>query len=66
MKYKITIEEMVSEDFLVEADDMEGALKIAERKYSDGEFVLTPGNLFCKQICGQCLENNDCKEWYEF
>ncbi len=31
MKYKITIEEMISEDFLVEADDMESALEIAEK-----------------------------------
>ena len=66
MKYRITIEEMISKDFFVEADDMEIALKIAERNYKDGKFVLDPGNLVCKQMCGECLENKDCTEWCEF
>lgn len=50
MKFVITIEEMVSQDFEVEADDMWDALDIAEEKYNKCEFVLEPGNLVAKQI----------------
>ena len=49
-KYTITIEEMVSENFEVEAATAEEAMEIAEQKYRDGEFVLEPGNLVCTQM----------------
>lgn len=66
MKFLITIEEMVSQNFEVEADDMEEALKLAERKYNNGEFVLSPGNLVCKQISGECPKTGETTEWREF
>ena len=66
MKFKITIEEMVSQDFFVDAKDIGSALEIAEKNYGNGEFVLEPGNLVRKQICGESLENCDCVDWYEF
>lgn len=66
MKYKITIEEMVSQDFLVDASDMESALKIARENYKNGKFVLEPGDIEYKQMCGECLEKNDSVDWCEF
>ena len=64
-KHKITIEEMISQTFNVEANSLEEALEIAEHNYKTGKFVLAPGNLACKQICGED-ENGDCVDWYEF
>ena len=64
-KYIVTIEEMISQDFEVYAKDIGEALDIAEKKYNDGEFVLAPGNLVCKQI--SATDNDgDCVDWYEF
>ena len=64
-KYKITIEEIISQTFDVEANSLEEALEIAEHNYKTGKFVFAQGNLVCKQICGED-ENGHCTEWYEF
>lgn len=45
MKYKINIEETVSQDFEIEALSQEEAIKVAEKMYKNGEIVLEPGNL---------------------
>lgn len=65
MKFTICIEEMVSEEFDVEAEDAEQAKEIAEEKYNKGEFVLEPGNLVCKQMC-ITSPDDECTEWTEF
>lgn len=65
MKYIITIEEMVSEDFEVEAKNAEEAMNIAEEKYKKCEFVLEPGNLTFKQMAIISPES-DATEWTEF
>ena len=44
-KYRIIIEEVISEHFLVDATSKEEAIRIAMQKYKSGEFVLSPGNL---------------------
>ncbi len=44
MKYKINIQETISEDFEVEASSEE-AIKMAEELYKKGVFVLESGNL---------------------
>ncbi len=36
------IEEMISQDFAVDAVNMEEAMKLAEQKYNMGEFILSP------------------------
>jgi hypothetical protein len=64
-KFKITIEETVSQDFEIEATSLEEAMDIAEAKYNNGEFVLEPGNLVCKQMMGED-EDGYCTEWCEF
>lgn len=63
-KYTITIEEMVSENFEVEAATAEEAMELAERKYRDGEFVLEPGNLVCTQMA-ITDPSDEATEWVE-
>ena len=65
-KFKITIEEHVSETFEVEAFDIEEAMQIAEDKYNDGEFVLEPGDLTYKCMMAESDDGNDVTEWVEF
>ncbi len=66
MKYIVTIEETVSQNFEIEASDIENALKIAEKNYKNGKFVLEPGNLIYKQICAESSDGTDSVDWYEF
>lgn len=63
-KYTITIEEMVSQDFEIEAATADEAMEIAEQKYRDGEFVLEPGNLVCTQMA-ITDPSNEATEWME-
>ncbi len=64
-KYIVTIEEMISQDFVVYAKNIGEALDIAEKKYNYGEFVLAPGNPVSKQI--SATDNDrDSVDWYEF
>jgi hypothetical protein len=65
-KFTITIEEMVSEDFEIEAETMEEAMDIAEEMYNNGDIVLEPGNLVSKQMMGEDTETGECTEWSEF
>jgi len=44
-KFKVLIEEVVSQEFAVEASSPEEALRLAEDSYRQGEIVLEPGNL---------------------
>ncbi|MBQ8803129.1 MAG: hypothetical protein IJZ53_05820 [Tyzzerella sp.] len=48
--YRIAIEETVVEEFEVMANNVKEALEIAEEKYQDSEFVLTPGEVQHKQM----------------
>ena len=64
-KYTIVIEETVVEEFEVEADDFEDALKIAAEKYRKGEFVLCPGELHFKQMA-VVKPDRESIEWIEF
>ena len=63
--YYVTIEEIVSQTFEVEADDIGEAMEIAESKYYDGEFVLEPGEVTYKQMSADD-HNGDCTEWTQF
>ena len=62
-KYRIAIEETVSEEFEVEAESKDDAIKKAIEKYRTGEFILEPGKLQYKQISIVDDEND---EWIEF
>lgn len=64
-KFVITIEELISQNFSVEANDAEEAMKIAEEKYKNNEFVLEPGNPVAKQMAIIGPED-EATEWCEF
>ena len=63
--YYVTIEETVSQTFAIEADDIGEAMDVAEEQYNNGEIVLEPGNLVCRQMMADD-GNGDCTEWTEF
>ena len=65
MKYTITIEETVAEDFEIEADSAEEAYETAEQKYESGEFVLGPGECQFKQIA-VTKPSKETTGWREF
>ena len=64
-KIKVTIEEHISQTFEVDADNIEDAMKIAEEKYNDGEFVLEPGEVNARLMMADDGEG-ECTEWNEF
>ena len=64
-EYVITIEETVSQEFIVKADSAEEAMDIAQQKYRDCEFVLEPGNLVAKQMMCEAPDG-EVTDWIEF
>ena len=66
MKFKITIEEHVSQVFEVEAMDIDEAMEIAEEKYYDGEFVLEPGEVTARLMMAEDEFGDEQTEWVEF
>ena len=65
-KYSITIEETISQDFVVFADNDDEAKKIATENYHKGEFVLEPGSLLAKQMAIHRVADGKKSEWTEF
>jgi hypothetical protein len=49
-KYIVTIEETVSEDFVIEAESPQEARRIVTEKYNSGDLALEPGNLIEKKV----------------
>lgn len=64
-KYVVTIEEVVSQDFEVWAEEGEDPLKIAEEKYWTGEFILSPGEVQHRQMAVHSPDS-EAAEWVEF
>ena len=50
MKFKVTIEEHISQQFEVEADDERQAEDVAREKYRSGEFVVDNGSLIAAVV----------------
>ena len=50
MKFIVAIEETVSQDFVIDAENTEEALEIIREKYKTCECVLEPGNLIGTKI----------------
>ena len=44
-KFNVTVEERVSQDFVIQANSQEEAEKLARKLYKNGDLVLEPGNL---------------------
>lgn len=59
-KFYVMIEETISEEFEIEAESKEDAIKKAIEKYKSCEFILCPGNIESKKIS---IDND---EWIEF
>lgn len=64
--FKITIEETISEAFMIEAETMEEAIEKAERDYNNGFLVVVDGNLTYKQMMAEDEETDEMTEWVEF
>lgn len=64
--FQVTIEETVSDDYSVLADNIEEAKEIAIKKYRECEIVLEPGNIQGKKLIIVDLESNDTTDWIDF
>ena len=65
-KFKIVIEEHVSGEFEIEAEDMGKAFETAEKNYYEGKFVLEPGNVTSRLMFLETTDGEECSEWIEF
>lgn len=65
MKYLISIEETVVEEFEVDADSADDALAIASDKYYKEEFVLCPGEVQERKMA-ILLPEQYATDWEEF
>ena len=65
-KFIVTIEETISQDFEVIAENEEDAIDIAIEKYNNGEFCLSPGTLVAKQMAVENITDNLFTDWFEF
>lgn len=64
-KYVIAIEEVVVQNFEIEADSQEEALNTLETGYKNGIYVLEPGEVQSKKMSIVKPEQN-ATEWIEF
>lgn len=65
-KYKVTIEEHISETFEIEAVDSEEAMQIAESRYYSGEYVLGSEASVTARLMKVSDGKKDETEWTEF
>ncbi len=61
-KYRVIIEEIMSEEFELEAESEKEAISKAMGAYKSGEFVLEPGNFEYAQL-KVADEDDKCSEW---
>ena len=66
MKFKVTIEETIRDEFDIEADSEQEAIELAIVKYDNGEYVLEPGNLTDKRMLIADENGKSNKEWVSF
>ena len=64
--FLVTIEETISEEYIVTPESVENPLQVAVEKYQKEEIVISPGNLVGKQIMVHDKENNTYTDWIEF
>lgn len=66
-KFIITIEEHICKDFVIDAIDVEEAMRLAEKKYYDGELVLDgDSEVHTKLMTAYDSSNDKHTEWTEF
>lgn len=64
--YTVTIEEHISGEFIVHADNLNEALRVAELNYRRGAFVIEPTVPTCRQMMAQEESTNKETEWVKF
>ena len=64
-KYRVVIEETISEEFEIEATSEEDAVSKAIQEYDAGNFVLSPGNVESRQI-SITGEDGELNDWITF
>lgn len=65
-KFVVTIEEHISGNFVVYADDLEEAIRITETKYKNGKFVVDSSVPTSCLMMVQCEDSDAVTEWREF
>ena len=65
-KFKITIEEHISQSFEVEAADIEEAMEIAQNDYHNGFLIVESAEINAKLMMAEDEETNEATEWVEF
>jgi hypothetical protein len=60
MEFTVTLQEVLVQDFYVEATTAEEAIEVAIKKYSEGDFVLEPGEVITRAA------TTDGSPWREF
>lgn len=65
-KFDIHIEEVISQTFKVEGENLDDAIERAIKLYKDGKLVVEPSAPITRQICGDDAEKNILTEWIEF
>ena len=66
MKYKITIEETISQEFEIKSNSIEEAKEKAIKDYESGKLVLEFGTVSEKQINVINENDNETTGWEEF
>lgn len=66
MIFTVTIEELISQEFKMNANSLEEAMNMVKEKYKEGEFVLAPGTLIAKQMQAINENSKEMTEWTEF
>lgn len=64
-KYTIAIEETIVKEFEVFADNTAAAMRTAEKKYKEGDFILNPGEVQFTQM-SVVNPSDETTEWCEF
>ena len=65
-RYTVTIEEHISGEFIVHADNLNEALRVAELNYRQGVFVVEPAVPTCRQMMALEESTNKATEWVKF
>lgn len=66
MKVKVTIEETISETFVIDVPEEEDAVEKGIEKYKKGELVLESGEVQGRQIMAESLDGSYSTNWVEF
>ena len=63
--FRITIEEDISQTFIVDAESMEEAEEKARNLYKAGRLVLDNANLICTQMMAETMDGSWSTSWNE-